>query len=563
MKPLLLDTYSVVDGKLISLKHESKEGELLEIKNSSSNFKCSIMPLLQGHGLMFRFSSRRKSSHFPLFFFPEAGKEIQEIENDGKYLIRKGNFYFLTDGISKFDGKYPKRRTDDSRNELLRQINEKSIYGGFFGQKYISTELTGRDVNAYIGFDDSTVKEILDSDFEKITKRERKYQKLLYRRITASNKDIQKLDNKYVDKFVTDVMILRCLQNRYGGISASYGFTQEGYQDVWGRDLFFMLKALKECDMEESYKEAIDFLEKAQIKSKNEWKFSELHIGRWPQRMAIDGKPSNLCWDNRDNGLKNYQPDDQLCFPLSLLIDEYLSGNKKVDKNIQLSIKALEEDLKNEMECDGWWEDKYGRNDYPTPFSELVSYLHVLLKLESLDKRFKEKTDSIFNKIMEFWDEKRQLFIRDLREKEKVYDSAALYIDPILEYIEKRNKNGLIVKIKKHILSQINGLKKKADSRIMLKRYEGDVWLGNEKVWTLSTLIGAYSCIKLASFLRERKDKDWEIFLKEGKQLLDTTIDIKFLPEQLTEDGNADSANPLGWSHAMRILTIKGLSKFQ
>jgi GH15 family glucan-1,4-alpha-glucosidase len=164
---------------------------------------------------------------------------------------------------------------------------------------------------------------------------------------------------------------------------------------------------------------------------------------------------------------------------------------------------------------------------------------------------------------MEFWDEKRQLFIRDLREKEKVYDSAALYIDPILEYIEKRNKNGLIVKIKKHILSQINGLKKKADSRIMLKRYEGDVWLGNEKVWTLSTLIGAYSCIKLASFLRERKDKDWEIFLKEGKQLLDTTIDIKFLPEQLTEDGNADSANPLGWSHAMRILTIKGLSKFQ
>ena len=127
-----------------------------------------------------------------------------------------------------------------------------------------------------------------------------------------------------------------------------------------------------------------------------------------------------------------------------------------------------------------------------------------------------------------------------------------------------------------HAATTLDGLERETDAVRGLVRYEGDDWRQREqdapKVWTVSTAWGAVAAAELATLLErvdaadgaERAGVDWtaEDFGERADALLaeldaDGTLSRNgdYLPEQVFDDGTADSATPLGWPHAIRLAT--------
>ncbi len=122
-----------------------------------------------------------------------------------------------------------------------------------------------------------------------------------------------------------------------------------------------------------------------------------------------------------------------------------------------------------------------------------------------------------------------------------------------------------------------------------LIRYEGDSWRmggqNEEKIWSLSTAMGATAAAKLGAMLAERESDgaaaqatadggaatvpdsqtvferaaDLYAAIEHGGPL---TNDIGYLPEQTFDDGSADCATPLGFSHGYRLRATALLSEY-
>jgi glucan 1,4-alpha-glucosidase len=107
-----------------------------------------------------------------------------------------------------------------------------------------------------------------------------------------------------------------------------------------------------------------------------------------------------------------------------------------------------------------------------------------------------------------------------------------------------------------------------------LIRYEGDSWrVGTqegEKVWSLSTAMGATAAAKLGAMLTEREgETDAEAFFERASGLFELlehggplTNEIGYLPEQLFDDGTPDCATPLGFSHGFRLRATALLAEY-
>ncbi|MFC6951758.1 glucan 1,4-alpha-glucosidase [Halorubellus litoreus] len=127
-----------------------------------------------------------------------------------------------------------------------------------------------------------------------------------------------------------------------------------------------------------------------------------------------------------------------------------------------------------------------------------------------------------------------------------------------------------------HTATTLDGLERETDAVRGLVRYEGDDWRQREqdapKVWTVSTAWGAVAAAELAALLErvdghdvagaDRSDWNAEDFAESADALLaeldpDGTLSRNgdYLPEQVFDDGTADSATPLGWPHAIRLAT--------
>ncbi|SNR23811.1 glycoside hydrolase family 15 protein [Halorubrum vacuolatum] len=118
-------------------------------------------------------------------------------------------------------------------------------------------------------------------------------------------------------------------------------------------------------------------------------------------------------------------------------------------------------------------------------------------------------------------------------------------------------------RVRTHVRTTIDALRHETADVEGLVRFVGDDWRveeqGHAKVWSVATLWGALAAAELGGFLVERGESGDSLFsvarelytLCEPKGPL--TNEAGLLAEQVFDNGDLDSATPLGWSHALRL----------
>jgi glucan 1,4-alpha-glucosidase len=122
-----------------------------------------------------------------------------------------------------------------------------------------------------------------------------------------------------------------------------------------------------------------------------------------------------------------------------------------------------------------------------------------------------------------------------------------------------------------HVEESIDALRRETVDVEGLVRFTGDDWRtaeqGAAKVWSIATLWGATAAAELGGLQSERDDDAGSLFAaarelyaicEPGGPLVN---DAGLFAEQVFDDGDLDSATPIGWSHALRIDATVTLAK--
>ena len=422
------------------------------------------------------------------------------------------------------------------------------------------------------------------------------------------------LDKKYVDVLLSDLNVLSSQQHRGGAISASTAFCNDDYVKSWGRDAYFVWKARKSVSdsckaegggsvvpewLDEEQRGYERFITKTQIKGP-----FQKHNGFWHQKYGLDGRPAEFIWEDWKDDGRGWQPDDQLGYPASVLFSargggprQYLARRRAL-KAVRKTVPELDDEggaFPHPFECDNSWEDRFQTDSYPKPYSAVISLLEAGEALkkskngrekitgERLGRTaYRELVNNFYAKSGDF-----EGFCRNALDKRNPYDSAVLYADPILEYlcgIKEKDpaefRDGLS-RVGKTLENQLRydrpiaksgdaGLTRIVSGRKMVARYNGDGWDGKrgwtappaQNVWPLASLTASYSLLKLSRIMYDNGIKGSGRYHSLGKELLDSTMDITYIPEQLEsvmKEARRLSSTPLAWAHAMRVLSINEL----
>jgi glucan 1,4-alpha-glucosidase len=125
--------------------------------------------------------------------------------------------------------------------------------------------------------------------------------------------------------------------------------------------------------------------------------------------------------------------------------------------------------------------------------------------------------------------------------------------------------------VRTHVLNSIEALRRETADVEGLVRFTGDDWRtaeqGAAKVWSIATLWGATAAASLAGLVSEREEDATRLFdaARELYSLCEPdgafVNDAGLFAEQVFDDGDLDSATPIGWSHALRIDATVTLAK--
>ncbi|WP_049920000.1 hypothetical protein [Halobiforma nitratireducens] len=148
--------------------------------------------------------------------------------------------------------------------------------------------------------------------------------------------------------------------------------------------------------------------------------------------------------------------------------------------------------------------------------------------------------------------------------------SAHLEYDAVADLDVDENRLSRLVS---HFETAIDGLYRDPDGPIEgLARFEDDPWRvrdqGEPKIWTVTTAWGAHAAAELSTLLADHDHDGADEFDDRARGLLALVEPGgtlrragEYLPEQLFDDGTADSATPLGWPHALRLATATALEE--
>ena len=114
-----------------------------------------------------------------------------------------------------------------------------------------------------------------------------------------------------------------------------------------------------------------------------------------------------------------------------------------------------------------------------------------------------------------------------------------------------------------HVERSIDALRRETPNVEGLVRFTGDDWRtveqGGAKVWSIATLWGSTAAAELAGLVSSR-DGDASSLFAAARDLYALcepdgpfVNDAGLFAEQVFDDGDLDSATPIGWSHALRI----------
>ena len=125
--------------------------------------------------------------------------------------------------------------------------------------------------------------------------------------------------------------------------------------------------------------------------------------------------------------------------------------------------------------------------------------------------------------------------------------------------------------VRTHVRNSIEALRRETADVEGLVRFTGDDWRtaeqGAAKVWSITTLWGATAAAELGGLVRRRGGDAGELFgsARDLYALCEPdghfVNDAGLFAEQAFDDGDLDSATPIGWSHALRIEATVTLAK--
>ncbi len=318
---------------------------------------------------------------------------------------------------------------------------------------------------------------------------------------------------------------------------------------------------------------------------------TQLEDGTWPHRVwASDGSVAPG-WANaplEGSRKPEYQPDQTASVVAVLarllrtrrdeLSEELVAA---VRRTVAAGIDGLDAWLGDDglpVPSENAWEDAIGRfTGTAGAYLEAYSEAARAPLRDQVRTHARRRADTVYEAIADRWAPEEGRFIRRVygEERDARFDADTFALVggheayAALSEVEERRLNRLV----DHVETTVESLYRETDDGSVrgLIRYEGDSWRTNgqtePKVWSITTGWGAISLARLADRRETRGDESSAEALRDRAAELYRLLgpDGPFLTasghlaEQAFDDGEHDSATPIGWAHALRLETTAHL----
>jgi len=384
----------------------------------------------------------------------------------------------------------------------------------------------------------------------------------------------------------TDLRVMDLLASPAGGRIAAPEFdpfyaNSGGYGYVWFRDDASVSRHLLEAgdrlglETTEMLTESAEFLCERQLDD-----------GTWPHRVwAIDGSLAPG-WANANVEGNAESPEyqaDQTGAVTAFLATLLRKRGSELDDDIRhmihetvteavdaLAADIAENDLPNP--CQNVWEDTTGQFAHTAAayIDAFSSVARSPLGSQVTDKALRGAI-RVINGLDNLWDEELGVYLMRLEDGSPDHriDAAALTLARAFQAYEAIEETTLrdrqIDRLANHVSTTLDTLfRNPRQSRVAgLARYEDDRWRtadqDGEKIWSVTTAMGALAAARVGVMLNDR-GRNGDAYLARGSDLYELVTedgplvtDSGYLAEQVFDDGELDSASPLGWSHALRL----------
>ncbi len=388
------------------------------------------------------------------------------------------------------------------------------------------------------------------------------------------------------DSLRTDLRVMDLLSSPSGGHIAAPEFdpfyeNSGGYGYVWFRDdasvSRHLLEASDRLDIEtdDILEESAQFLCERQLAD-----------GTWPHRVwATDGSLAPG-WANANVEHNDESPEyqgDQTATVTAFLANLLRTRHGRLSDSLTVKIRdtiveavdALARDVADNglpSECQNVWEDSVGQFAHTAAaYIEAFAAVARAPMTNQIKERCRHGADRVMDGLEELWDEEMGVYVMRLTDGDVDHriDAAALKLtDAFRAYDAVEDTEVTDEQVKRladHVSTTLDTLfRNPPHSQLAgLIRYEGDRWRmqeqDGEKIWSVTTGIGAVSAAQVGVMLNERGENG-DAYLDRGSDLYELiaddgpmATDAGYLAEQAFDTGELDSATPLGWSHAIRL----------
>ncbi|MFC7187034.1 glycoside hydrolase family 15 protein [Halorubrum yunnanense] len=332
--------------------------------------------------------------------------------------------------------------------------------------------------------------------------------------------------------------------------------------------------------------------------------------GSWPHRVWADSGKVAPGWANaRIEGANGTAgPNDQLDQPASVVAflarlrrtsDLPEEWRERIDGTIADAVAFLRETTEDDglpRRCQNCWENALGRFTH-TGAAYLRAFAAVARAPVDDETRVAAAAaaddalaglDDRWNPDTERFPQRASEESRDDRADASTFALAGAAVEYAALREERADVDGAVTegssapvatadfeafldRVESHVRNSIEALHRETADVEGLVRFVGDDWRtaeqGGAKVWSIATLWGVTAAASLGGLVRER-DGDASRLFGAARDLYALcepdgpfVNDAGLFAEQAFDDGDLDSATPVGWSHGLRIEATVTLAK--
>jgi len=305
--------------------------------------------------------------------------------------------------------------------------------------------------------------------------------------------------------------------------------------------------------------------------------------GRWPHRVWPTSGRLAPGWANApvEGGERNYQADQSASALAFLAAYREHAGDAIPDDLHEDVLTALDRGLDGldaslaadglPEPCENAWENMQGRFTHTTA-TFLHAYSTLARTLPDADRRehARAQADRVYAALDDLWIDEAGRYALRAHEgalDDRVDVSTLALVDAHLAYARIGSvDDDRLARLDRHLASSFDGLWRETDAIAGLVRFEDDPWRRRDqdapKVWTVATAWGAYAGHRATGLFADAgytpdcpvadwADRCYDAIALDGP----LSLDSGYMAEQFFDDGTPDSATPLGWPHAIRLVT--------